>query len=204
MSDAPANPASAPAFPEKKPRKPCGLHKPGLKPTPERALAVLSSIGSGKFNHDVSRITGLPDKPSKAVGKAALLTLAEYSEMFRTQAQEIVEIGLARMRETLPDASIGQATLAVGVLSDKLHQARPKSGDVHLHLHSSQDRNALLGSLLGTAQLNRDTHKEKLVHELQKEQEATPAKPDAPEPVSAPDETLTKGDSGMVEGFLHL
>jgi hypothetical protein len=116
----------------------------------------MESLGSGHLRKDVARISGLSDFPSKKLGQQAALTLAQYTELFQTQAQELVQMGLQRMRETLPASSIGQATMAVGILSDKLHQARPKSGDVHLHLHSSQDRNALLGSLLGTAQLNRE------------------------------------------------
>jgi len=119
-------------------------------------MAILEATASPKRRRDIAQITGLADRPTKALSARSIQTIEEYTELFRAQAQELVAMGLQRIRETLPGASVGQATMTVGILSDKLHQARPRNGDVHLHLHTAADRSALLGSLLGTAETARN------------------------------------------------
>lgn len=115
-------------------------------------IPVLAAAAAGQVTaKQVSKSVGTGIKKSEALVNAAKLSLAEHQELFREHAQRLIKAGLERIEETLPNASCAQATLTVGVLTDKIAAGANKGPSaVHLHLHGA-DRSEVLGRVLGNA-----------------------------------------------------
>jgi hypothetical protein len=139
--------ASPEEEPEKTPAKNKGGRPANKLKTDLEELKRLALGGSGRKH--LKKITGVSEDDAKSILRITGMTVEEFKEDQRKKLQEVSDMALTRVRETINEAGPLAAATCYGIFNDKLAKANPgPTNNLHLHLKET-DRDALLAVLLG-------------------------------------------------------
>lgn len=120
----------------------------------ERAAELALSGGSAQ---QLRRETEISEKAAETIMRVCKMTPAEFSEVFRSKAQRVIDKAMTELEKKIdePKISAAQLSVTIGVLSDKIGSLGANKGpqSVHLHLHggTEAEKRRMLGNALGAA-----------------------------------------------------
>jgi hypothetical protein len=133
--------------PEKTPVKNKGGRPPNKLKTDLEELKRLALGGSGRKH--LKKLTNISDADAKSILRVTGMSVEEFKEDQRKKLQEVSDMALSRVRETIDEAGPLAAATCYGIFNDKLAKQNPgPTNNLHLHLKET-DRDALLAVLLG-------------------------------------------------------